>query len=380
MLLRHPIGKGMLMRIAQIAPLDESVPPKLYGGTERIVSYLTEELVAQGHEVSLFASADSRTSARLIPCCERAYRLSNSVRDSLPRRLIMLRHVLGRADQFDVIHFHGDHLHLPYLRGIGCATVTTLHCRLDDPELALLYETFPEAPLVSISRAQRAQMPAASWAGTVYHGIPVNCWSAERLSDRGYLAFLGRICPEKRPDRAIEIAKRCKVPLKIAAKVDPSDQDYWNDLIRPMVERSALVEFVGEIDESRKGAFLGGASALLFPIDWPEPFGLVMIEAMANGTPTIAWRAGSVPEVIDDGLSGFLVSSMEGAVEAVRRLPSLPRAKIRAVFERRFTAARMTRDYIGIYQKLTKTPSGRLDDTVGHPREAYHEVSQVYGA
>jgi glycosyltransferase involved in cell wall biosynthesis len=368
------------MRIAQIAPLDESVPPKLYGGTERIVSYLTEELVAQGHDVSLFASADSQTSARLIPCCERAYRLSNSVRDSLPRRLIMLRDVLGRAEEFDVLHFHADHLHLPYLRGIGCATVTTLHCRLDDPDLALLYQTFPEAPLVSISRAQRAQMPAASWAGTVHHGIPDNRCAADRWTDRGYLAFLGRICPEKRPDRAIEIADRCKAPLKIAAKVDPSDEDYWNDMIKPMVERSPFVEFVGEIDESRKGAFLGGACALLFPIDWPEPFGLVMIEAMANGTPTIAWRAGSVPEVIDDGLSGFLVSSMEGAVEAVRRLPSLPRANVRAIFERRFTAARMARDYVAIYEKVTKTPGCSLDAAGGHLRKAYDEVSEVYGA
>jgi glycosyltransferase involved in cell wall biosynthesis len=358
------------MRIAQIAPLDESVPPKLYGGTERIVSYLTEELVAQGHDVSLFASADSRTSARLIPCCERAYRLSTPVRASLPRRLIMLRDVLGRADEFDVLHFHADHLHLPYLRGMGCATVTTLHCRLDDPELALLYKTFPEAPLVSISRAQRAQMPAASWAGTVHHGIPGDRCASDSWTDHGYLAFLGRICPEKRPDRAIEIAERCKVPLKIAAKVDPSNQDYWNNLIKPMVECSPFAEFVGEIDESRKGAFLGGARALLFPIDWPEPFGLVMIEAMANGTPTIAWCAGSAPEVIDDGRSGFLVSNMEGAVEAVRRLPSMPREKIRAVFEQRFTAARMARDYIGIYRKVTKTLGRIPGAAVRHPMVA----------
>jgi glycosyltransferase involved in cell wall biosynthesis len=368
------------MRIAQIAPLDESVPPKLYGGTERIVSYLTEELVAQGHDVSLFASADSQTSARLIPCCERAYRLSNSGRDTLPRRLIMLRDAIGRADEFDVMHFHADHLHLPYLRGIGCATVTTLHCRLDDPELALLYKTFPEAPLVSISRAQRAQMPAASWSGTVHHGIPQGRCASDRRTDHGYLAFLGRICPEKRPDRAIEIAERCKVPLKIAAKVDSSDQDYWNKLIKPMVERSSFVEFVGEIDESRKCAFLGGARALLFPIDWPEPFGLVMIEAMANGTPTIAWRAGSVPEVIDDGITGFLVSNTEAAVEAVRRLQSLPRESIRGNFERRFTAARMARDYVDIYQKVTKTPGRSLGAAIDHPMEAYNEVSEVYGA
>jgi glycosyltransferase involved in cell wall biosynthesis len=341
------------MRIAQIAPLDESVPPKFYGGTERIVSYLTEELVAQGHHVCLFASADSQTSARLVPCCETAYRLNQSVSNSLPRRLMMLKDLLDRAAEFDVMHFHADLLHLPIVPSLDCATVTTLHCRLDKPELALLYRTFPDAPLVSISHAQRVLMPEASWVGTVYHGIPDDRRAVRRGGGQGYLAFLGRICPEKRPDRAIEIANRCKIGLKIAAKVDRAGKDYWSDRIKPMVDASPFVEFVGEIDEIQKATFLGEARALLFPIDWPEPFGLAMIEAMASGTPVIAWRAGSVPEVIDEGISGFIVSSLEDAVEAVGRLPSLPRRSVGASFERRFTAARMARDYVRIYQELT---------------------------
>jgi glycosyltransferase involved in cell wall biosynthesis len=368
------------MRIAQIAPLDESVPPKFYGGTERIVSYLTEELVALGHDVSLFASGDSKTSARLIPCCEVAYRLNPSVRNTLPRRLMMLKDLLSCAGEFDLIHFHADLLHLPIVRSLDCATVTTIHCRVDDPELALLYKTFPNAPLVSISYAQRALMPSVSWAGTVYHGIPNHHLPIPRADGQGYLAFLGRICPEKRPDRAIEIANRCKLPLKIAAKVDRSDNEYWRDLIKPLVDTSPLVEFVGEIDDAHKSAFLAGASALLFPIDWPEPFGLVMIEAMANGTPVIAWRAGSVLEVIDDGISGFLVSSVEDAVDAVGRLPSLRRGSVRETFERRFTAARMADDYVRIYEKVTQKNERTLDRAAEHSAEAHHEAHQVYGA
>jgi glycosyltransferase involved in cell wall biosynthesis len=348
------------MRIAQIAPLDESVPPKLYGGTERIVSYLTEELVAQGHEVSLFASGDSQTSARLIPCCKIAHRLSHSGRDTLPRRMMMLENLLGRSDEFDVMHFHLDLLHLPFMRDAECATLTTLHGRLDDPDLALFYETFPDAPLVSISHAQRAPIPSASWAGTVYHGLPSDLLAFGRGTDDGYLAFLGRICPEKRPDRAIEIANRCKLPLKIAAKVDRCDEDYWYNVVKPMIEASPLVEFVGEIDESNKRAFLSDARALLFPIDWPEPFGLAMIEAMACGTPVIAWRAGSVPEIIDEGVSGFIVTSLEDAIEAIARLPLLKRATIRATFERRFTASRMAQEYVRIYQRIA-TPLRALD-------------------
>jgi glycosyltransferase involved in cell wall biosynthesis len=340
------------MRIAQIAPLDESVPPKLYGGTERIVSYLTEELVTQGHEVSLFASGDSKTSARLIPCCEVAQRLSHSERDTLPRRMMMLENVFGRRGEFDVMHFHVDLLHLPFVRDVDCATVTTLHGRLDDPELALFYETFPDAPLVSISQAQRALMASAAWAGTVYHGLPKDRLAFRREPEHGYLAFLGRICPEKRPDRAIEIANRCKLPLKIAAKVDRCDEDYWRWVVKPMIEASPLVEFVGEIDEAHKSAFLGDARALLFPIDWPEPFGLAMIEAMACGTPVIGWRAGSVPEIIDDGVSGFIVTSLEEAVHAVGRLPLLKRAAVRATFNRRFTASRMAQDYVRIYRTV----------------------------
>lgn len=366
------------MRIAQIAPLDESVPPKLYGGTERVVSYLTEELVAQGHDVSLFASADSRTSARLIPCCNTAYRLNPSAGDALPRQLMMLKELLRRSDEFDIMHFHSELLHFPIIDSLGCATVTTLHCRLDDPELAMFYKTFADAPLVSVSHAQRAQMPSASWAGTVYHGIPNDRPVSERESGDGYLAFLGRIAPEKRPDRAIEIANRCKLPLKIAAKVDRADQDYWNERIKPMVDGNSLIEFMGEIDESCKSTFLCGARALLFPIDWPEPFGLAMIEAMAHGTPVIAWRAGSVAEIVDDGISGFVVSSMEDAVAAVGRLPSLPRGSVRAAFERRFTAARMARDYVRIYEAVAGAwgRSGQ-EITVQRADEPAHEADQV---
>jgi len=339
------------MRIAQIAPLYERVPPRLYGGTERVVSFLTEELVRQGHDVTLFASGDSQTSARLIRCCNIALRFNPAVRDALPYHMIMLDEVRRRIDQFDVLHFHVDLLHAPLMRDVADRTLTTLHGRLDLPDLAPFYAAFCDLPLVSISNNQRGYLGSAHWVGTVYHGLPRDLLPFRSNAD-GYLAFLGRISPEKRPDLAIEIAARSGMPLKIAAKVDRADQAYWETKIRPMVADHPDVEFIGEIGERDKADFLGGAAALLFPIDWPEPFGLVMIEAMACGTPVIAYRRGSVPEVVEENVSGFVVDTIEEAVTAVRRIGDLDRVKVRAEFERRFTAERMAHDYVGIYRQL----------------------------
>ena len=344
------------MRIAQIAPLHERVPPRLYGGTERVVSFLTEELVRQGHDVTLFASGDSQTSARLVRCCEMALRFNPAVRDALPYHLIMLDEVRRRVDQFDLLHFHIDLLHAPLIRDIADRTLTTLHGRLDLPDLAPFYAVFRDLPLASISNNQRRYLANANWLGTVYHGLPRDLLPFCPSPD-GYLAFLGRISPEKRPDLAIEIAARSRMPLKMAAKIDRADRAYWETKIRPMVADNPGVEFIGEIGERDKADFLGGAVALLFPIDWPEPFGLVMIEAMACGTPVIAYRRGSVPEVVEDNVSGFVVDTIEGAVTAARQIRALDRAEIRAAFERRFTTERMTRGYVGIYRQLLAAPS-----------------------
>lgn len=338
------------MRIAQIAPLAESCPPALYGGTERVVSYLTEELVAQGHDVTLFASGDSITNAQLVPCAERALRLDPNVRDALPYHMIMLEEVARRAHEFDVLHFHIDLMHAPLVRAFADRTMTTLHGRLDLAELQPFYRAFPRLPLISISNTQRRPMPPVNWLGTIYHGLPHDLLAFNPAPREGYLAFLGRISPEKRPDRAIEIAARTGLPLKIAAKIDRADQAYWREMIEPLVRAHPNVEYVGEINERQKQAFLGNASALLFPIDWEEPFGLVMIEAMACGTPVIGFRAGSVPEVIDHGKSGFIVSNIDQAVAAVEHALGLPRAGVRAVFDARFTARRMAGDYIDIYR------------------------------
>jgi glycosyltransferase involved in cell wall biosynthesis len=346
------IEGNSLMRIAQIAPLYERVPPRLYGGTERIVSYLTEELVRQGHEVTLFASGDSKTSAKLVRCCDMALRLNPVVRDPLPYHVIMLEEVRQRADEFDILHFHIDFLHAPLVRDFADRTLTTLHGRLDLPDLAPFYGVFGELPLVSVSHEQRKYLHHANWVGTVHHGLPCNLPFKPNPAG-AYLAFLGRIAPEKGPDRAIEIAARTGMPLKIAAKVDRVDQSYWEEKIRPMVEAHSNVEFIGEIDEHDKADFLGKAAALLFPVDWPEPFGLVMIEAMACGTPVIAFRRGGVPEVLDDGTSGFIVDTVEQAAAAVRRIASLDRAKVRAAFERRFTVERMAREYVDLYRART---------------------------
>jgi glycosyltransferase involved in cell wall biosynthesis len=341
------------VKIAQIAPLAERVPPRLYGGTERIVSYLTEELVRQGHDVTLFASGDSVTSAKLVRCTDIALRLNPSVRDQLPYHILMLDEVRERADEFDILHFHIDLLHFPLIRDFADRTVTTLHGRLDLPDLSPFYASFPDVPLVSISNDQRRPMPRrVNWVGNVYHGLPGRLLPFERNPGSDYLAFLGRIAPEKRPDRAIEIARHAGLPLKIAAKVDNADRRYWNEVIEPLVKANSNVQFIGEINEQQKADFLGNAKALLFPIDWPEPFGLVMIEAMACGTPVIAFRCGSIPEVVDHGRSGFIVDTVDEAVDAVAKLDALDRRSVRATFGERFTVERMAHDYCAIYEKL----------------------------
>jgi glycosyltransferase involved in cell wall biosynthesis len=347
------------MKIAQIAPLAEAVPPRLYGGTERVVSYLTEELVRQGHQVTVFATGDSRTRAELVACAPQALRLDPSVRDPVPHVLMMLDEVRRRSHEFDVLHFHMDLLHFPGFTDIAPRTVTTLHGRLDLPDLQPFYDRFHDFPLVSISNDQRRPLPNANWVGNVYHGLPPELLRFSASGHRGYLAFLGRISPEKRPDRAIEIARRAGLPLRIAAKVDNADREYFERQIQPLLA-DPLVEFIGEIGESQKSEFLGNARALLFPIDWPEPFGLVAIEAMACGTPVIAFARGSVPEVIEDGLTGFVVNNIDDAVRAVRRLDELDRHEVRGRFEQRFSAARMARDYLQIYQQRARTSAQRL--------------------
>jgi glycosyltransferase involved in cell wall biosynthesis len=338
------------MRIAQVAPLFESVPPKYYGGTERVVSYLTEELVRQGHDVTLFASGDSETHARLVAGSRRSLRLDKHCVDQLAHQVLMLERVVQRAASFDVIHFHVDYLHYPFSRRHPTPHLTTLHGRLDIPDLVPLYREFRDAPVVSISDAQREPLPFANWIGTVHHGLPADLYRFQ--SEPGqYLAFIGRVAPEKRVDRAIEIAKRVGLPLKIAAKVDDIDRDYFEQVVEPLL-RDPLIEYVGEIGEGEKAEFLGNASVLLFPIDWPEPFGLVMIEAMACGTPIIAFRRGSVPEVMEQGRTGFVVDDLDGAVGAVRRASELSRQRCREIFEERFTATRMATDYLALYAGL----------------------------
>jgi glycosyltransferase involved in cell wall biosynthesis len=338
------------MRIAQVAPLYESVPPKYYGGTERVVSYLTEELVHQGHEVTLFASGDSVTKAHLVAACRRSLRLDKHCVDQLSHQILMLEHVFQRATEFDIIHFHVDYLHFPLSRRQPITHVTTLHGRLDIPDLVPLYQEFRDMPVISISNMQREPLPWANWQATVYHGIPADMYRFRGEPGR-YLAFLGRISPEKRVDRAIEIAKQAQIPLKIAAKVDPVDKKYFKREIEPLLG-DPLVEHVGEIGDGEKNEFLGNAYALLLPIDWPEPFGLVIIEAMACGTPVIAYRGGAVPEVMEEGRTGFIVEALEGAVRAVRRVPELSRERCREVFEQRFTATRMAHDYVQVYERL----------------------------
>ncbi|MFW6076100.1 MAG: glycosyltransferase family 4 protein [Chloroflexota bacterium] len=351
------------MRIAQASPLYESVPPKLYGGTERVVSWLTEELVKQGHEVTLFASGDSQTSATLVPMTGQALRLNPNAVDYLAHHVYMLEQVCSRIDEFDIVHFHGDYLHYPLMRRIGAPHLTTLHGRIDLPDLKPIFQEFAGMPVVSISNSQRLPAMHLNWLGTVYHGLPVERF-AFQPEPGDYLAFLGRISPEKRVDRAIEIARRVGMPLKIAAKVDRVDHDYFKCEIEPLLA-DPLVEYIGEIGDDEKEAFLGNAYALLFPIDWPEPFGLVMIEAMACGTPVVAFRRGSVPEVIDHGVTGFIVDSVEAAVKATTRIDGLSRWRCRQVFERRFSAERMANDYLDIYRsQAVLLPEPLLEPTV----------------
>ncbi|MGE5269996.1 MAG: glycosyltransferase family 4 protein [Thiohalocapsa sp.] len=337
------------MRIALISPLYESCPPRLYGGTERVVFYLSEELVRLGHDVTLFASGDSQTSAALQPCCKGALRLDAACKDPLVHHLVMFHRVRRQAAEFDLLHFHTEYLHFPLFAEQAHKTLTTFHGRLDLPDLPAMLNEFPMLPLVSISNAQRRPVASANWQGTVLHGLPPDL---HRLGDGGggYLAFLGRISPEKGVAEAIAIARRVGMPLQIAAKVDPCDREYYDYAVKPALA-DAAIEYVGEIGEREKTAFLGDAAAMLFPIAWPEPFGLVMIEAMANGTPVIAFPSGSAPEVIEDGLTGFLVDGVENAAKAAASLGSLDRAAIRRRFEERFTAERMARDYVSLYER-----------------------------
>jgi glycosyltransferase involved in cell wall biosynthesis len=341
------------MRIAQIAPLTESVPPRTYGGTERVVSYLTEELVAMGHDVTLFASGDSVTSAKLEAGWPIALRFDSTLRDSLAPHMLLMEKICQQAQDFDVLHCHLDYWPFSLLSRQPTPYITTLHGRLDLPELTPIYDCFEDAPLVSISDAQRLPLPRGNFVGTVHHGLPQNLLTP-RAVPRDYLAFLGRICPEKAPDRAIRIARAAGIKLKIAAKIDRVDRDYYETEIRPLID-GHQVEMIGEIGEAEKPGFLSGAKALLLPIDWPEPFGLVMIEAMACGTPTIAFPAGSVPEVIDNGVTGFIVRDEQAAVAAVARLDRLSATAIRARFEQRFTARRMAQDYVSLYRRLAVT-------------------------
>jgi glycosyltransferase involved in cell wall biosynthesis len=339
------------MKIAQIAPLAESVPPRLYGGTERVVSYLTDELVRLGHEVTLFASADSSTRARLIGCAPQALRLDRSVRDPLPHLLLMLERVRQRAHEFDLLHFHIEPpLHFPLFRGLADKTVSTLHGRLDLPDLQPLFHEFSDMPLVSISDSQRRPLPAANWVGTVHHGLAADVCPFNPAPRGNYFAFLGRVSPEKGLERAILIARAARVPLRIAAKVDAVDEKYFRERITPLI--GGPVQYIGELGEGEKPAFLGNASALLFPIDWPEPFGLAMIEAMACGTPVLAWRNGAVPEIVEHGVTGFIVDSIDQAAACVPRIARLDRTWVRARYEARFTAARMARDYLAVYRAL----------------------------
>jgi glycosyltransferase involved in cell wall biosynthesis len=353
------------MRIAQVAPLYESVPPKLYGGTERVVSYLTEEMVRLGHDVTLFASGDSVTSAHLAPVCPRGLRLEGDrVKDPISHHLRMAAVVCQQSNDFDVIHFHDDYLHFPL--SMSTPSVTTLHGRLDIPDLVPLFRDFPEANVISISNAQRLPLPWLPWMGTVYHGLPTALYHYHEQPGE-YLAFLGRICPEKGVNKAIEIAKRCEIPLRIAAKVDRVDREYFTTCIKPLLDHP-LIEFIGEIGEHEKDVFLGDALLLLFPINWPEPFGLVIIEALACGTPVIAFNHGSIPEIMEDGKTGFVVRNVDEAVEAVRRLPFLNRRHCREVFERRFSARRMAIDYLEIYRKITARPIEEAEATMDHLR------------
>ena len=341
------------MKIAQIAPLIESVPPRFYGGSERVVSYLTEELVSQGHHVTLFASGDSITAASLVPCCTQALRLDAAVSDVVPYYMLMLDKVRSHAAEFDVLHFHIDHFHFPIFRHLSTPTLTTLHGRQDHRDCLPFFAGFSDMPLVSISDAQRTPLPHANFFATIHHGIPLALHEASYRAKGGYVAFMGRISPEKGLDDAIRIATSLGIPLKIAAKVDKVDEPYFREVVQPMLSAEG-VEFIGEISEKEKGPFLRDAVALLFPICWPEPFGLVMIEAMSCGTPILAYRAGSVPEIIDEGVTGMIVDNIDQARIALVQVAALDRRKVRSRFEERFTARRMAKEYVRVYRALVR--------------------------
>jgi glycosyltransferase involved in cell wall biosynthesis len=338
------------MRIAQVAPLYESVPPRCYGGTERVVSYLTEELIRQGHEVTLFASGDSQTKARLCAPCSRSLRQDETCKEPIAYHVLMLERVYQEASNFDLVHFHADYLPLPLARRLSAPCVHTMHGRLDNPELTPLFQEFREAPLVSISHAQRAPLTWANWMGTVYHGLPRNLYTYNDTAG-DYVVFLGRVSVEKQVHIAIEMARKAGVRLKIAAKVDRRDQGYYEEMVRPLLKAPG-VDFLGEIGGRDKDRLLGGARALLLPIDWPEPFGLVMIEALACGTPVIAYRRGSVPEILDDGTTGYIVDNVDDGARAIRAVNRLNRRHCRRAFEQRFSVGRMTSDYLALYQQL----------------------------
>ena len=356
------------MHIAQIAPLTEAIPPKLYGGTERVVHWLTEELVALGHEVTLFASGDSCTSAKLEAFWPRALRLDGSIRDPNALHMAMLEHVRRRADEFDFLHFHLDYYPFSLFSRQRTPWATTLHGRLDLPEHQPVFDTFSDAPVISISNSQRRPLPQARWIKTIHHGLPERLLMPQSAKP-SYFAFLGRVAPEKRLDTAIRISRHCGVPLKVAAKIDRADRDYYDEQIKPLMG-SRHVDFIGEINDEQKSEFFSGAIALLVPIDWPEPFGLVMIEAMACGTPVIAFNRGSVSEIVEDGVTGFVVEDEAGAVGAVDRLAQLSRAQIRKRFEERFTARRMATDYLAVYRTLMgqATPKLRVVAETRAPR------------
>jgi glycosyltransferase involved in cell wall biosynthesis len=351
------------MRIAQIAPLMESVPPRYYGGTERVVSHLSEELVRLGHEVTLFASGDSVTAATLVSCTEQAIRLNKAVVDHVPHYMIMLDKVRGLARHFDVLHFHIDAFHMPLFRDLAARTVTTLHGRQDLSDLQCVYRAFPEMPLVSISNAQREPISEANFARTVYHGLPLDLLPPTYDPRGGYVAFLGRMSPEKRPDRAIEIASSLGLTLKMAAKIDKADESYFREVVAPLIEKHDNVQFVGEIGEREKVKFLGEALAMLFPIDWPEPFGLVMIESMSCGTPVLGFRVGSAPEIIDEGVTGCLVRSVGQAIERLPKLLRIDRRSVRRRFEERFSVAKMASDYLDVYRRSSRNV-GQADPTL----------------
>jgi glycosyltransferase involved in cell wall biosynthesis len=362
------------MRIAQVAPLYESVPPKLYGGTERVVSWLTEELVSMGHDVTLFASGDSLTTARLVPVCPQALRLSPHCIDQMAHHVNLIETVFyeHRRQNFDLIHFHIDYLHFPLSRREQLSQVTTLHGRLDISDLVPLYHQFSDMPVVSISDSQRTPLPWLNWQGTVYHGLPKNSFSPH-LEHRGYLAFIGRISPEKGLDRAIEISKRSGIPLRIAAKIDRADKEYFETSIKPLMNTD-LIDFVGEIDDREKNEFLGNAMALVFPINWAEPFGIVMIEAMACGVPIVAYSRGSVGEVIEDGVNGFVVADAGGAVDALERISAIDREACRRRFEDRFTSRRMAREYVNIYERIVKQTPRSIAKQVPAPKAIVKHV------